>query len=187
MEFRDLGKERLSPEELEKLIGDRDHTEFLNHAKRTLPPQEYEGKSAIPQRSHSDDGSRAKSDSAPGYYRRRPCSAWIRSRGNRPVISSIFSTLSQRCSSEESRLPPIIDIHIHIQPDEMLKPAAHELIRHGRRDYDDIVKYSASPRDFLNFLDRAEIERAGIINYVSPDVIGFTSEVNDWCCEILFC
>jgi|ERR1700728_217344 len=30
MKFRDLGKERLSPEELEKLIGDRDHTQFLN-------------------------------------------------------------------------------------------------------------------------------------------------------------
>jgi len=30
VEFRDLGKERLSSAELEKLIGDRDHTEFLN-------------------------------------------------------------------------------------------------------------------------------------------------------------
>lgn len=30
MEFRDLGKERLSSEELEKLIGDHDHTQFLN-------------------------------------------------------------------------------------------------------------------------------------------------------------
>jgi len=30
MEFRDLGKERLSPEELEKLIGGRDHAQFLN-------------------------------------------------------------------------------------------------------------------------------------------------------------
>ena len=30
MNFRDLGKERLSAEELEKLIGDRDHTQFLN-------------------------------------------------------------------------------------------------------------------------------------------------------------
>ena len=28
--FRDLAKERLSPEELEKLIGDRDYKEFLN-------------------------------------------------------------------------------------------------------------------------------------------------------------
>jgi arsenate reductase (glutaredoxin) len=30
MEFRDLGRERLSAEELEKLIGDRDHIQFLN-------------------------------------------------------------------------------------------------------------------------------------------------------------
>jgi arsenate reductase len=30
MHFRDLGKQRLSPEELEKLIGGRDHTQFLN-------------------------------------------------------------------------------------------------------------------------------------------------------------
>jgi regulatory protein spx len=29
-DFRDLGKERLSAAELEKLIGRRDHTEFLN-------------------------------------------------------------------------------------------------------------------------------------------------------------
>lgn len=30
MEFRDLGKARLSPQELEKLIGERDHAQFLN-------------------------------------------------------------------------------------------------------------------------------------------------------------
>jgi arsenate reductase len=30
LKFRDLGKERLSSAELEKLIGDGDHTEFLN-------------------------------------------------------------------------------------------------------------------------------------------------------------
>ncbi len=75
---------------------------------------------------------------------------------------------------------PIIDIHIHIQPLEMFKPHALKLIEQGRRDYGDVVKYSASPRDFLKFLDEADIERAGLINYVSPDVIGFTPEVNDW-------
>ncbi|MGH9703217.1 MAG: amidohydrolase family protein, partial [Candidatus Acidiferrales bacterium] len=77
-------------------------------------------------------------------------------------------------------VPPIIDIHIHIQPLEMFKPHAHELIKRGRRDYDEVVKYSASAGDFLKFLDAAEIERAGLINYVSPDVIGFPPEVNDW-------
>jgi hypothetical protein len=77
-------------------------------------------------------------------------------------------------------VPPIIDIHIHIQPLEMFKPHAHELIKRGRRDYDEVVKYSASSGDFLEFMDAAEIERAGLINYVSPDVIGFPPEVNDW-------
>jgi hypothetical protein len=75
---------------------------------------------------------------------------------------------------------PVIDIHIHIQPLEMFKPHALELIERGRRDYQDVLKYSSSPHDFLKFLDEAGIERAGLINYVSPDVIGFTPEVNDW-------
>ena len=30
LEFRDLDKERLTADELERLIGDRDHREFLN-------------------------------------------------------------------------------------------------------------------------------------------------------------
>jgi uncharacterized protein len=74
----------------------------------------------------------------------------------------------------------IIDIHIHIQPLDMFKPEAHELIKRGRRDYADVEKYSASPAAFLKFMDEAGIERAGLINYVSPDVIGFPVEVNDW-------
>jgi uncharacterized protein len=77
-------------------------------------------------------------------------------------------------------LAPIIDIHIHIHPHEMVRPAALELIRRGRSDYADAVRYAASPSEFLKFLDEAEIERAGLINYVSPDVIGFSAEVNDW-------
>jgi predicted TIM-barrel fold metal-dependent hydrolase len=75
---------------------------------------------------------------------------------------------------------PIIDIHIHIQPLEKFDPHALELVKRGRRDYDDVVKYSASPKEFLKFLDAADIERAGLINYVSPDVIGFMPDVNDW-------
>jgi uncharacterized protein len=75
---------------------------------------------------------------------------------------------------------PIIDIHIHIQPHEMLKPGARELIKRGRRDFEDVLKYCASPKEFLKFLDAEDVERAGLINYVSPDVIGLTPEVNDW-------
>lgn len=77
-------------------------------------------------------------------------------------------------------MPPIIDIHIHIQPLNMFKPHAHELIKRGRKDYAEVEKFSSSPKDFLKFMDEAEIERAGLINYVSPDVVGFPPEVNDW-------
>ncbi len=74
----------------------------------------------------------------------------------------------------------IIDIHVHIQPLEMFKSEARELIARGRRDYAEVVEYASNPASFLNFLDRVGVERAGLINYVSPDVIGFPSEVNDW-------
>jgi hypothetical protein len=77
-------------------------------------------------------------------------------------------------------MPPIIDIHIHIQPLHMFKPAALELIKRGRKDYADVERYSRDPAEFLKFLDSLGIERAGLINYVSPDVIGFPPEVNDW-------
>jgi predicted TIM-barrel fold metal-dependent hydrolase len=77
-------------------------------------------------------------------------------------------------------LPPVIDIHIHITPMEGFNPEAQELVRRGRKDFEDALRFAASPSEFLKFMDSAEIERAGLINYVSPDVIGFTSEVNEW-------
>jgi uncharacterized protein len=72
----------------------------------------------------------------------------------------------------------VFDAHIHVQPWQMLKPevlamiedAAHEGIR-------DILE---TPDDLLHFLDTEGVERACCINYVSPDVMGFTREVNDW-------
>jgi predicted TIM-barrel fold metal-dependent hydrolase len=76
--------------------------------------------------------------------------------------------------------PPIIDIHIHIQPLHMFKPEALALVKRGRRDFADVERYSADPKAFLEFLDSLGVERAGLINYVSPDVIGFPPEVNDW-------
>jgi len=77
-------------------------------------------------------------------------------------------------------MTPIIDIHIHIQPLHMFKPHALELIKRGREDFAFIEKVSSDSIAFLKFLDELGIERAGLINYVSPDVIGFPPEVNDW-------
>jgi predicted TIM-barrel fold metal-dependent hydrolase len=75
---------------------------------------------------------------------------------------------------------PVIDIHIHIMPYHMMKPSAMGLMRRGRKNFEEIERYSAEPKEFLGLMDRLEIERAGLINYVAPSIIGFTPEVNDW-------
>jgi predicted TIM-barrel fold metal-dependent hydrolase len=72
----------------------------------------------------------------------------------------------------------VFDVHIHVQPWEMVAPDALVLVddpsHAGARE---IV---SSPENVLRFLDANGIERACCINYVSPDVMGFTREVNDW-------
>jgi predicted TIM-barrel fold metal-dependent hydrolase len=89
---------------------------------------------------------------------------------------------SERLNSFEGRelLQPIIDIHVHIMPYHMMKPSALELMKRGRKDYADIERYCANPKEFLGLLDRLGVERAGLINYVAPKIIGFTPEATDW-------
>src|SRR5438874_2812500 len=72
----------------------------------------------------------------------------------------------------------VFDVHLHIQPWEMVKPEVLALIDDDvHRDAREVLE---SPENVLRFLDANEIERACCINYVSPDVMGFTREVNDW-------
>ncbi|MCL6480983.1 MAG: hypothetical protein K6U02_04585, partial [Firmicutes bacterium] len=63
---------------------------------------------------------------------------------------------------------PVIDIHIHIQPLHLFRAEALELMRRGRADFAAVETFSRQPTEFLNFLDRIGVERAGLINYVSP-------------------
>lgn len=72
-----------------------------------------------------------------------------------------------------------IDIHVHIQPWEMFTPAVLETFRKGKKDFDDLRRYCDDPVAFLGYLDSQQVERAGLINYVS-DVMGFTAETNDF-------
>ncbi|MFI5114326.1 MAG: amidohydrolase family protein, partial [Terriglobales bacterium] len=74
----------------------------------------------------------------------------------------------------------ITDCHIHIHPTEMFKPEALELMKHKRANFDQIVEYGRSPKALLGYLDRCGVDRAVLINYVAPEVIGFTPEVNQW-------
>src|SRR6202790_701921 len=65
-------------------------------------------------------------------------------------------------------------------PYHMMNKSAFTLIQQGRKDYADIERYCDDPKAFLKFLDEIGVERAGLINYVAPKIIGFTPEVNDW-------
>jgi predicted TIM-barrel fold metal-dependent hydrolase len=63
----------------------------------------------------------------------------------------------------------------------MHPPNVRHAIEAGREDLEKIRTFQASPDAFLRYMDACGLERAALINYVSPDVMGFTSEVNDWC------
>lgn len=74
----------------------------------------------------------------------------------------------------------ITDCHIHIQPMELFKPEALALMKKSRKDFAQIEEYCRSPKAFLQYLDHCGIDRAVLINYVAPEVIGFTPAVNEF-------
>ncbi len=74
----------------------------------------------------------------------------------------------------------ITDCHIHISPVEMFKPEALALMRTKRANFAQIEEYCRSPKAFLKHMDEAGIDRAVLINYVAPEVIGFTAGVNQY-------
>lgn len=73
-----------------------------------------------------------------------------------------------------------IDIHVHIQPWRMLKPQVLDVWKREHGDFERLLELSDDPAKFLKLLDEQGIERAALINYVSPDVMGFTEEVNEF-------
>ena len=62
----------------------------------------------------------------------------------------------------------------------MFKPAALEAIKRKRSNFEQIQEFCRSPRAFLEHLDKIGVARAALINYVAPEVIGFTPEVNEF-------
>jgi predicted TIM-barrel fold metal-dependent hydrolase len=72
------------------------------------------------------------------------------------------------------------DIHIHIQPWEMMKPAVLATIEKARDDLQLLRTLRSNPAAYVALLDENRIGRCGIINYVAPDIMGFAAEVNEW-------
>jgi predicted TIM-barrel fold metal-dependent hydrolase len=74
----------------------------------------------------------------------------------------------------------ITDCHVHINPVDEMRPEARALLT--RLDAA-TVEMLRDPRGLLGLLDRSGIERAVLINYVSPKVIGYTERTNDFVSE----
>jgi hypothetical protein len=75
--------------------------------------------------------------------------------------------------------PGITDVHIHIQPWRQLKPAVMAAMRRGKEDHwDFLMQLMDEPRVLLDVMDRSGIWRVGMVNYPSPDLMGFTLETN---------
>src|SRR5216684_6196569 len=72
----------------------------------------------------------------------------------------------------------VFDVHVHIQPWSMLAPEVVPLIDDA--SHIGVKDILATPDNVVRWLDEQGVERVCCINYVSPDVMGFTREVNDW-------
>ena len=75
-------------------------------------------------------------------------------------------------------LPGITDVHTHLEPYENLKPAVFETMRKTMPDFDATAQRMRDPRRFLQRLDDAGVERACLINYAAPEVMGLGLDVN---------
>ncbi len=74
----------------------------------------------------------------------------------------------------------IFDAHIHVQPWEEFRPEARELMARGRPDAARVAGALADPEALLRVMDEEGVERAALINYVAPEVMGFRETVNGW-------
>jgi uncharacterized protein len=74
----------------------------------------------------------------------------------------------------------VTDCHVHINPLWEMRPDAVRLL--GRVD-PEAARFVRDPRAFLEYLDACGVERAVLINYVAPEVIGYTEAANTFVSE----
>jgi hypothetical protein len=75
-------------------------------------------------------------------------------------------------------LSGITDVHVHVEPFRMLRAEILETIRRTVPGAQDVGRVMDDPRALLDLLDAAGVDRACLINYVAPDVIGLKEDVN---------
>jgi uncharacterized protein len=71
----------------------------------------------------------------------------------------------------------ITDCHVHINPLWEMRTDAVQIL--GRTD-SEVARFVQDPKAFLEYLDRCGVERAVLVNYVAPEVIGYTEAANEF-------
>ena len=61
-----------------------------------------------------------------------------------------------------------------------MRPSTRALMTAGRKDLAAVQEALADPRALLALMDREGVEKAALINYVAPEVMGFDPSANDW-------
>ena len=71
------------------------------------------------------------------------------------------------------------DMHIHIQPWRQLKPAVADVMRVGKEaHWDRLIALMDDPKALLEVMDASGVWRVALINYPSPDLMGFDDSTN---------
>jgi uncharacterized protein len=73
----------------------------------------------------------------------------------------------------------VTDCHVHVNPLDEMRPEARALVGPPDR-LATLDRYLQDPVAFLGLLDAAGVERAVLVNYVAPEVIGYTERTNDF-------
>ncbi|MEZ4411822.1 MAG: amidohydrolase family protein [Gemmatimonadales bacterium] len=76
---------------------------------------------------------------------------------------------------------PVSDMHIHIQPWRQLKPAVADVMRVGKEaHWDRLIALMDDPQALLEVMDASGVWRVALINYPSPDLMGFDDSTNEF-------
>lgn len=84
-------------------------------------------------------------------------------------------------------MPPIsaspgrfFDAHVHIMPWHLARPQIVATLRKTQPNFAKIRSYVRDADGFVKLLDESGAERACLINYVAPEVMGLPPSVNEW-------
>jgi len=79
---------------------------------------------------------------------------------------------------------PIIDAHLHWNSINELDPAIARMILKEFPFFNEMVKDDRNIQPLLDIMNREGVEKCFVINYMSPHVMGYSFQTNDWVADV---